>query len=97
MIRTTIMAEEEILYKIERIAREQGKSKAEVIREALVMYVTDVEALSPPENPLLRLIGLAGEDAVEMDISNGKDEEFILNSIHPLYGFAVRDDEESIN
>ena len=97
MKRTTIMAEEELLYKIERIAREKGKSKAEVIREALVMYVTDVEAQTPPENPLLSLIGLAGDDAVEMDISNGKDEEFIMNSIHPLYGFAVHDDEESSN
>ena len=94
MKRTTIMAEEELLYKIERIAREKGKSKAEVIREALVMYVTNVETQNPPENPLLRLIGLAGEDAVAMDISDGKDEEFILNSIHPLNGFAVRDDEE---
>ena len=97
MKRTTIMAEEELLYKIERIAREQGKSKAEVIREALVMYVTDVEMQNPPDNPLLSLIGLAGEDAVEMDLSDGKDEEMILNSIHPLYGFAVRDDEESSN
>lgn len=97
MKRTTIMAEEEILYKIERIAREQGKSKAEIIREALVMYITDVETESPPENPLLRLIGLAGDAAVPTDFSDGKDEEYIRDTIHPIYGFAVRDDEESSN
>jgi hypothetical protein len=61
------------------------------------MYVTDVETQSPLENPLLRLIGLAGEDAVEMDISDGKDEEFIMNSIHPLYGFGAHEDEKSPN
>ena len=77
MVRTTIMAEEDILYKIERIAREQGKSKAEIIREALVMYVTDVETQSPPVNPLLSLIGLAGDDGEETDLSDGKDEEIL--------------------
>jgi metal-responsive CopG/Arc/MetJ family transcriptional regulator len=77
MKRTTIMAEEELLYKIERIALEKGKSKAAVIREALAEYVAEVEADEPFENPLLGLIGLAGEDAVETDMSDGKDEEFL--------------------
>ena len=77
MIRTTIMAEEELLYKIEWIAREQGKSKAEIIREALTMYVTDVETQNPPQNPLLSLIGLAGDEGEEMDLSDGKDEEIL--------------------
>lgn len=77
MIRTTIMAEEELLYKIEKIARRAGKSKAAIIREALVDYVTEEETKAPFENPLLRLIGLAGEDAVAMDLSNGKDEEML--------------------
>jgi metal-responsive CopG/Arc/MetJ family transcriptional regulator len=77
MKRTTIMAEEELLYKIERIALEKGKSKAAVIREALAEYVAEVEAEEPFENPLLGLIGLAGEDAVETDMSDGKDEEFL--------------------
>ncbi len=93
MIRTTIMAEEELLYKIEWIAREQGKSKAEVIREALVLYVTDVETQNPPQNPLLSLIGLAGDEGEETDLSDGKDEEYIRETIHPLYGFAIRDEE----
>ena len=77
MKRTTIMAEEELLYKIEQIAQERGRSKADVIREALANYVAEVEAESPPEDPLLGLIGLAGEDAVAMDLSSGKDEELL--------------------
>ena len=77
MKRTTIMAEEELLYKIEQIAQERGRSKADVIREALANYVAEVEAESPPEDPLLGLIGLAGEDAVAMDLSGGKDEELL--------------------
>ncbi|MCB8945821.1 MAG: ribbon-helix-helix protein, CopG family [Ardenticatenaceae bacterium] len=85
MVRTTIMAEEDILYKIERIAREQGKSKAEVIREALVMYVTDVETQNPPINPLLSLIGLAGDEGEEMDLSDGKDEEILREEWNKQY------------
>ena len=77
MKRTTIMAEEELLYKIEQIAKERGRSKADVIREALANYVAEVEAESPPEDPLLGLIGLAGEDAVAMDLAGGKDEELL--------------------
>ena len=77
MKRTTIMAEEEILYKIELIAKRKGTSKAAVIREALLGYISDEEAAEPFENPLLGLIGLAGDDAVEMDLSDGKDEEFL--------------------
>jgi metal-responsive CopG/Arc/MetJ family transcriptional regulator len=85
MKRTTIMAEEEILYKIERIAREQGKSKAEIIREALTLYVTDVEKQNPPENPLLSLIGLAGDEGEEMDLSDGKDEEILSEEWNKRY------------
>ncbi|GIK58593.1 MAG: ribbon-helix-helix protein, CopG family [Chloroflexi bacterium] len=85
MVRTTIMAEEELLYKIEWIAREQGKSKAEIIREALVMYVTDVETQNPPQNPLLSLIGLAGDEGEEMDLSDGKDEEILREEWNKQY------------
>lgn len=85
MVRTTIMAEEELLYKIEWIAREQGKSKAEIIREALVMYVADVETQNPPQNPLLSLIGLAGDEGEEMDLSDGKDEEILREEWNRQY------------
>ncbi len=85
MKRTTIMAEEELLYKIDVIANREGKSKAAVIREALVMYITEAESENPPENPLLGLIGLAGDDGVEMDLSDGKDEEFLAEEWSKRY------------
>jgi len=77
MKRTTIMADSETLEKIERIARKEGKSKAAVIREALAEYIVEAEKAEPYENPLMRLVGLAGGDAVEMDLSDGKDEEYL--------------------
>jgi len=93
MIRTTIMANEELLYKIEQIARREKKSKAAVIREALLEYVAVAENQQPTEDPLLRLIGLAGDAGVKTDFSDGKDEEYIRETIHPVYGFGVRDEE----
>lgn len=77
MKRTTIMAEAETLEKIDRIARRTGKSKAAVIREALAEYIVETEAEEPFKNPLLEIIGLAGDYAVEMDLSDGKDEEIL--------------------
>ena len=52
MKRATIMADETLLYKIEQIARESGRSEADVIREALADYVEKVEE----ESPMLRWI-----------------------------------------
>ncbi len=92
--RTTIMADEEMLYKIELIARREGKSKAAVIREALVAYVTATEEVQPTEDPLLRLIGLAGETAVSPNMANGEDEADILENIDPRTGFALRDEKD---
>lgn len=86
MIRTTIMADEQLLHKIKQIARRRKKSKAEIIREALTEYVAEAEAEEPFTNPLLGLIGLAGKDAPAMDLSDGKDEAL-------LYGEWVTDDE----
>lgn len=77
MKRTTIMADEEMLEKLERIANRQGKSKAAVIREALAEYIVEVEKEEPFENPLLGLIGIADFDAGETDFSDGKDEEYL--------------------
>ena len=79
MKRTTIMADAEMLEKIERIAQRKGKSKAAVIREALAEYIVEVETAEPFENPLMRLVGLAGDAGVEMDLSDGKDEEILKN------------------
>ncbi len=93
MKRTTIMAEEELLYKIERIARNSGQPKAKVIREALAEYVVRFEEENPPENPLLSIVGIAGTDAPPTDVSDGKDEEMLREGSHLLYGWSARESE----
>ncbi|MEM7118047.1 MAG: ribbon-helix-helix domain-containing protein [Chloroflexota bacterium] len=80
MTQITIRADEKILRQVAEIARDKDVSVAAVIRQALESYVTKTEKEMRLANPLLGLIGLAGEDAVEMDLSNGKDEEFLRES-----------------
>ena len=92
MKRTTIMADEELLYRIEHIARYRGQTKARIIRDALEAYVAKAEAEVPQVNPLLDLVDLAGADAVPMDLANGREEEIIRQSIHPHHGFTRSDD-----
>ena len=72
MVRTTIMADKEVLYKIGRIAEKSGKSKAHIIREALAEYIADVEADSSDEafeNPFMALVGLVEKANEEAGIS----------------------------
>jgi metal-responsive CopG/Arc/MetJ family transcriptional regulator len=97
MIRTTIMADEELLYKIGRIAQRKGVSKAAIIREALVEYVAEELAEGQLENPLSGLIGIAeieGEELSEIDprffdLSDGKDEELLRESYNADYERVV--------
>ena len=91
MKRTTIMAEEELLYKIERIARDSGQPKAKVIREALAEYIVRFEVAHPPENPLLSIVGIAGFDAPPTDVADGRDEEMLREGADPLYGWADKE------
>ncbi|MCB0060169.1 MAG: CopG family transcriptional regulator [Caldilineaceae bacterium] len=95
MKRTTIMADEELLFRIERLARRQGRTKAEMIRDALELYVADQEAELPLASPLMNLVGLAGPDAPPMDLADGRDEELIRDSLHPHFGFTRADDATS--
>lgn len=94
MKRTTIVADEETIYKIKRIAKAEGKSASEIIREALVEYIVEYEEENPFENPMLGLIGIAEDEAVEMDLSDGKDEEWLRENVHPRYGFTHKRDRE---
>lgn len=87
--RTSILAEEETLDSLERIARQKGKTKSDVIREALLEYIAKVETETPTVNPLLGLVGLAGDAAVPMDLANGGDEEAIRETMDPLYGWTA--------
>ncbi|NHZ71888.1 MAG: ribbon-helix-helix protein, CopG family [Aquificales bacterium] len=94
MKRTTIMIEEEVLYDLKQIAQQKGQSTSSVIREALAVYVTEQHTAAPPENPLLSIIGLGSSEEV-IDLSNGKDEEILMNDIHPLYGWGAHHDGDS--
>lgn len=87
MKRTTIMIEEEVLYDLKQIAQQQGKSTSNVIREALAAYVVEQHEETPPENPLLSIIALGASEEM-IDLSNGKDEEILMNDIHPIYGWS---------
>ncbi|HRQ40829.1 MAG TPA: hypothetical protein PLD25_23190 [Chloroflexota bacterium] len=49
------------------------------------MYVADVETQNPPQNPLLSLIGLAGDEGEEMDLADGKDEEILREEWNRQY------------
>lgn len=99
MKRTTIMADEELLYKIGRIAQRKGVSKATVIREALAEYVTEETVEEQLENPLLGLIGIAdieGEEPPEidprfLDLSDGNDEAFLRESYNAKYERVVEE------
>ena len=88
MKRTTIMVEESLLYEIKQLAEEQNKSAANVIREALALYVTEQHRLAPPENPLLGLVGL-GESEEPTDVRDGGDEVMLGDGVHPLYGWTA--------
>lgn len=55
MQRTTIMADPETLERLRSIAREEGRSLAEVIREAL-----EARALRP--RPALRFLGIGASE-----------------------------------
>jgi predicted transcriptional regulator len=91
MKRTTIMVEEDLLYKLQQIAHRQERSTASVIREALVDYVTTQHAAAPPRNPLLALASL-GESETPTDVSDGQDEEILRREIDPLSGWSVAND-----
>jgi predicted transcriptional regulator len=87
MKRTTIMIEEELLYQLKQIARQQEKPFASVVREALAVYVTEQQEQNWPENPLLAIAGI-GESEEPTDMSNGRDEEILMAEIHPVYGWG---------
>lgn len=94
MKRTTIMIEEDLLYEIKLIAKQQERSTSSVMREALAAYVTEQHTLAPTVSPLMMLIGL-GESKEPMNLANGGDEEILRNEVHPIYGWSVVDDNDS--
>lgn len=86
------MIDEALIYELKQIAKQQNKSTANVIREALALYVTEQHQLAPPENPLLGLVGL-GASEEPTDVRDGKDEAILRNEINPIYGWHATDDD----
>ena len=86
MKRTTIMIEEDVLYKIKQIAQQENQSASSIIREALATYVVERHKVAPPENPLLSIIGLGASDET-MDLSDGGDEALLKEGIGSVYGW----------
>ena len=91
MKRTTIMIEEELLYDLQQIAKQQDKSASSVIREALALYVAEMQEASPLENPLMSLAGL-GASATVTDVADGGDEAMLAEGADPVTGWSVVDD-----
>lgn len=91
MKRTTIMIEEELLYDLQQIAKQQDKSASSVIREALALYVVEMQEAVPLENPLLGLAGL-GASAAVTDVSDGGDEAMLAEGADAVTGWSVIDD-----
>lgn len=90
MKRTTIMIDEAMIYELKQIAKQQNKSTAGVIREALALYVTEQYKTAPPDNPLLGIVGL-GESDEPTDVRNGKDEAILRDEINPVRGWSIHD------
>ncbi|MCL4870932.1 MAG: ribbon-helix-helix protein, CopG family [Anaerolineae bacterium] len=89
MKRTTIMIERDLLYELQQLAYQQDVSTAQMIREALAMYVTEQQKKLPGTNPLLALAGL-GASAQETDVADGWDELMLQAGIDPIAGWSSR-------
>ncbi len=88
MKRTTIMIDEALIYELKQIAKQQNKSTAGVIREALALYVTEQHKTAPPDNPLLGIVGL-GESDAPTDVRDGQDEAILRREVDPVRGWSV--------
>ena len=84
------MVEEELLFDLQQLAKQQNKSTASVIREALSIYVVEQQEESPIENPLLGLAGLGASETMT-DVADGGDEA-MLAEVDPITGWSVVDD-----
>ncbi len=91
MKRTTIMVEEELLYDLQQMAKQQNKSTASIIREALALYVVEQQVENPVANPLLTLAGL-GASATVTDVADGGDEAMLAAGVDGVVGWSVVDD-----
>jgi metal-responsive CopG/Arc/MetJ family transcriptional regulator len=86
MKRTTIMADEETLYTLSRIARRKGESTSAVIREALVDYIERHGKAGEKAASLRKIVALgsSGEKHLSSRVA-----ETILAEISPTHGLSL--------
>ena len=91
MKRTTIMADENMLYELEHLAKMKAKPFAAIVREALAIYIANQKQVGPLPNPLLALAGLGSSEQVS-DMANGGDEILLRDGVQSIYGWSSQDD-----
>lgn len=79
MVRKQLYIDDELDRRLKAIAARTGRSEADHVRAALRSYLsTAVVRVDPEDDPLLELIGLAGEVDTPADVA--------VNHDHYLYG-----------
>lgn len=79
MKRTTVLAEESLLWEAKKVGEREGKTFTQVVREALAEYVA---ARRRPRN--LSIIGIGhGPGNVSEHV-----DEILRAEIHPIYGWS---------
>jgi hypothetical protein len=86
MKRTTILADEELLFEVKQLAAREGKSLTDVVREALAEYVAAHRTRHP-----LPFIGMG--DSGNRDLAY-QTEEILAAEADPIQGWARHPDDE---
>lgn len=81
MKRTTIMAEEGLLYEARHLARREGKTLSALVRAALLEYIT-------AHRPLRKLPDFVGMGHSGDPLWAGRDEEILAAEIDPIEGWS---------
>ncbi len=64
--RTTILAEPELLARVDHLARRTGRTKTDIVRAALLAYLEETEEAAPATLPFIA-IGQSGHGRVSID------------------------------
>ncbi len=64
--RTTILAEPDLLARVDRLARRTGRTKTDIVRAALLAYLDEAEDADRPQLPFVG-IGRSGHGRISLD------------------------------
>ena len=78
--RTTILAEPDLLARVDRLARRTGRTKTDIIASALHAYLDDAEDAQPAALPFVG-IGRSGHGRISLDARTIAARE--MGSNHP--------------